>query len=144
MKIKRQSRIVELIKEHEIETQDQLAEMLINDGFNVTQATISRDMRELKVTKVTTSSGGQKYAVLASEDAKISEQLSRVFREGVISMDYAQNIIVIKTLNGMAMAVALALDSMGNSEIIVSLRPSRRQFVLSNGCAAVDTAYYKY
>lgn len=118
MKIKRQSRIVELIKEHEIETQDQLAAMLNAEGFNVTQATISRDMRELKLTKVATSDGGQKYAILSAGDIQISERLGRVFRDGVISMDYAQNIIVIKTLNGMAMAVAAALDSMGNNEVM--------------------------
>ncbi len=118
MKIKRQSRIVELIQEHEIETQDKLAEMLNAEGFNVTQATISRDMRELKVTKVTAADGGQKYAVLTSGSIGLSERLERVFKDGVVSMDYAQNIIVIKTLNGMAMAVAAALDSMGNNEIM--------------------------
>lgn len=118
MKIKRQSRIVELIKENEIETQDRLAEMLNAEGFNVTQATISRDLRELKVTKVAAADGGQKYAILASGDIQLSERLGRIFRDGVISMDYAQNIMVIKTLNGMAMAVAAALDSMGNNEIM--------------------------
>lgn len=118
MKVKRQSKIVELIKEHEIETQEQLAEMLNAEGFNVTQATISRDMRELKVTKVASAGGSQKYAVLDSSDIQVSERLGRVFRDGVISMDYAQNIIVIKTLNGMAMAVAAALDSMGNNEVM--------------------------
>lgn len=118
MKIKRQSRIVELIKEHEIETQDKLVEILNSEGFNVTQATISRDMRELKLTKVATGDGGQKYAILTSGDIQISERLGRIFRDGVISMDYAQNMIVIKTLNGMAMAVAAALDSMGNNEVM--------------------------
>ncbi len=118
MKIKRQSRIVELSKEHEIETQDKLVEILNSEGFNVTQATISRDMRELKLTKVATGDGGQKYAILTSGDIQISERLGRIFRDGVISMDYAQNMIVIKTLNGMAMAVAAALDSMGNNEVM--------------------------
>jgi transcriptional regulator of arginine metabolism len=118
MKVKRQSKIVELIKDNEIETQDKLVEMLNAEGFNVTQATISRDIRELKLTKVSTGNGGQKYAVLTSGDIQVSERLRRVFRDGVISMDYAQNIIVIKTLNGMAMAVAAALDSMGNNEIM--------------------------
>jgi transcriptional regulator of arginine metabolism len=118
MKVKRQSKIVELIKDNEIETQDRLVELLNAEGFNVTQATISRDIRELKLTKVATGSGGQKYAVLSSGDIQVSERLKRVFKDGVISMDYAQNIIVIKTLNGMAMAVAAALDSMGNNEIM--------------------------
>lgn len=118
MKIKRQSKIVELIKDNEIETQDRLVELLNAEGFNVTQATVSRDMRELKVTKVATGSGSQKYAVLDSGDIELSERLSRVFRDGVVSIDYAQNIIVIKTLNGMAMAVAAALDSMENNEVM--------------------------
>ena len=93
-------------------------EILNSEGFNVTQATISRDMRELKLTKVATGDGGQKYAILTSGDIQISERLGRIFRDGVISMDYAQNMIVIKTLNGMAMAVAAALDSMGNNEVM--------------------------
>jgi transcriptional regulator of arginine metabolism len=118
MKIKRQSRIVELIRDNDIETQDRLVELLNNEGFNVTQATISRDVRELKLTKVASEDGGQKYAILSSGDVQISERLGRVFRDGVLSMDYAQNIIVIKTLNGMAMAVAAALDSMENNEIM--------------------------
>ena len=118
MKIKRQSKIVELIRDNDIETQDKLVEMLNDEGFNVTQATVSRDLRELRLTKVASENGGQKYALLHSDDVQISERLARVFRDGVISMDYAQNIIVIKTLNGMAMAVAAALDSMGNSEVM--------------------------
>lgn len=118
MKIKRQSKIVELIKDNEIETQDKLVEMLNAEGFNVTQATVSRDMRELRLTKVSTGSGSQKYAVLDSDNVQLSERLTRVFRDGVVSIDYAQNIIVIKTLNGMAMAVAAVLDSMDNSEVM--------------------------
>lgn len=118
MKVKRQSKIVELIRDNDIETQDQLVEMLNAEGFNVTQATVSRDLRELRLTKVASENGGQKYALLHSDDVQVSERLARVFRDGVISMDYAQNIIVIKTLNGTAMAVAVALDSMGNSEVM--------------------------
>lgn len=118
MKVKRQSKIVELIRDNDIETQDQLVEMLNAEGFNVTQATVSRDLRELRLTKVASENGGQKYALLRSDDVQVSERLARVFRDGVISMDFAQNIIVIKTLNGTAMAVAAALDSMENSEVM--------------------------
>jgi transcriptional regulator of arginine metabolism len=78
-------------------------------------------VRELKLTKVASEDGGQKYAILSSGDVQISERLGRVFRDGVLSMDYAQNIIVIRTLNGMAMAVAAALDSMENNEIMGSI-----------------------
>lgn len=121
MKIKRHSKIIELIREFDIETQEELASRLKDAGFDVTQATISRDIRELKLTKVATSDGIQKYEVFLQDDNKTAEKFIRVFKEGVINIDYAQNILVIKTLNGMAMGVAAALDSMGNDEIIGSI-----------------------
>lgn len=118
MKVKRQSKILELIRENDIETQEMLADLLNKAGFNVTQATVSRDIRELKLTKATMQSGKQKYVATAKESSFVTERLNRVFRDGVVSIDYAQNIVVIKTLIGMAMAVAAALDSMENSEIM--------------------------
>ena len=121
MKIKRHSKIIELVREFDIETQEELASRLKDAGFDVTKATISRDIRELKLTKVATSDGIQKYEVFLQDDNKTAEKFIRVFKEGVINIDYAQNILVIKTLNGMAMGVAAALDSMGNDEIIGSI-----------------------
>lgn len=121
MKVKRHSKIIELIKDNDIETQEELADKLKEMGFDVTQATISRDIRELKLTKMSSSNGKQKYTVLGSDENTSNEKLERIFKDGVISIDYAQNIIVIKTLNGMAMAVAAALDSMNNSEIMGSI-----------------------
>ena len=118
MKVKRQSKILELIRENDIETQEMLADLLNKSGFNVTQATVSRDIRELKLTKATMQSGKQKYVATAKESSFVTERLNRVFRDGIVSIDYAQNIVVIKTLIGMAMAVAAALDSMENSEIM--------------------------
>lgn len=118
MKVKRQSKILELIRENYIETQEMLADLLNKAGFNVTQATVSRDIRELKLTKATMQSGKQKYVATAKESSFVTERLNRVFRDGIVSIDYAQNIVVIKTLIGMAMAVAAALDSMENSEIM--------------------------
>lgn len=118
MKVKRQSKILELIRENDIETQEMLADILNKAGFNVTQATVSRDIRELKLTKATMQSGKQKYVATAKESSFVTERLNRVFRDGIVSIDYAQNIVVIKTLVGMAMAVAAALDSMENSEIM--------------------------
>ena len=118
MKVKRQSKILELIRENDIETQEILADLLNKAGFNVTQATVSRDIRELKLTKATMQSGKQKYVATAKESSFVTERLNRVFRDGIVSIDYAQNIVVIKTLVGMAMAVAAALDSMENSEIM--------------------------
>ena len=118
MKVKRQSKILEIIKDNEIDTQEMLAERLNSEGFNVTQATVSRDIRELKLTKVSISPGKQKYVAVSSDENEINQRLKRVFRDGVTALDFAQNIIVIKTLTGMAMAVAAALDAMDNTEIV--------------------------
>lgn len=112
MKVGRQSKIIELINKHDIETQEELAELLNNSGYNVTQATISRDIRELKLTKVSVDDGKQKYIVLNNTESGLSEKFVRVLRDGFLSMDMAQNIIVIKTVSGMAMAVAAALDAL--------------------------------
>lgn len=118
MKVKRQSKILEIIRDNEIDTQEALAEKLNEAGFNVTQATVSRDIRELRLTKVSVGAGRQKYAAISNDEGEIGERLKRVFKDGVTSIDFAQNIIVIKTLTGMAMAVAAALDAMENTEII--------------------------
>lgn len=118
MKISRQSKIIELIHKYDIETQEELAERLMKDGYNVTQATVSRDIRELKLTKVALDGGKQKYIVLQQSEPVMSEKYTRVLREGFLSMDMAQNILVIKTVSGMAMAVAAALDALKFSSIV--------------------------
>lgn len=112
MKVGRQSKIIELINKHDIETQEELADLLNGAGYNVTQATISRDIRELKLTKVAVDDGKQKYIVLNNTETGLSEKFVRVLKDGFVSMDMAQNIIVIKTVSGMAMAVAAALDAL--------------------------------
>lgn len=117
MKINRHARILELIKDHEIGTQEELAEYLKQDGLIVTQATISRDIRQLHLTKVPAESGRQKYAVLQSDQSRMDEKYLRVLKDGYESMDSAGNILVIKTVSGMAMAVAAALDAMDWPEI---------------------------
>lgn len=138
MKVKRQSKILELIRENDIETQEMLADLLNKAGFNVTQATVSRDIRELKLTKATMQSGKQKYVATAKESSFVTERLNRVFRDGIVSIDYAQNIVVIKTLIGMAMAVAAALDSMENSEIMGTIAGDDTVFcVVKNESRAV-------
>ena len=118
MKISRQSKIIELISKYDIETQEELAERLMEAGFNVTQATVSRDIRELKLTKVAVDGGKQKYILLQKTEPDISEKYIRVLKEGFVSMDMAQNILVIKTISGMAMAVAAALDALQISSIV--------------------------
>lgn len=138
MKVKRQSKILEIIKDNEIDTQEALAEVLNKSGFNVTQATVSRDIRELKLTKISAGIGKQKYVAMSNDDNKIGERLERVFRDGVISIDFAQNIIVIKTLTGMAMAVAAALDAMDNTEVMGTIAGDDTVFcVVKNETKAV-------
>lgn len=121
MKVKRQSKVLELIRKYDIETQEELLDYLVKEGFSVTQATVSRDIRELRLTKIATSNGKQKYAVLHDASDNMSEKFVRVFKEGFVSIDMAQNILVIKTVSGMAGAVCTALDAMNIREIVGSI-----------------------
>ena len=121
MKTKRQTKILELIQKHDIETQEELSAYLTRDGYQVTQATVSRDIRELKLTKIAMDNGRQRYVVLSDADTGMAEKLVRVLREGFVSMDYAGNILVIKTVSGMASAVGAAVDAIKLSEIIGSI-----------------------
>ena len=121
MKINRHAKIVELISKYRIEKQEELAEYLNKEGFKVTQATVSRDIRDLKLTKVPTDDGRQKYAVHQKGESEMSEKYIRVLRDGFVSMDMAQNILVIKTVSGMAMAVCAAIDAMEWKEVVGSI-----------------------
>ncbi len=112
MKYNRQAKILEIIEKNEIETQEELVLKLKEEGMDVTQATISRDIKELKLVKVLTDSGKSKYASIEQSDNEISGKLLRVFTEAFVSIDYANNIAVVKTLPGMAQAVASAVDSL--------------------------------
>lgn len=117
MKVDRHSKIVELIGKYEIETQEELAEYLMRAGYAVTQATVSRDIRELKLSKVQAESKKQRYVVLQNQGT-FSDKYIRILRDGYMTMDMAQNILVIKTVSGMAMAVAAALDAIHFQEIV--------------------------
>ncbi len=121
MKSKRHVKILELIQKNDIETQEELLDYLKQEGYRVTQATVSRDIRELKLTKVAVKNGRQKYAVLAENTKDMMEKYTHIFQNGFVSMDMAQNILVVKTVPGMAMAVAAALDSMDCHEIVGSI-----------------------
>ena len=121
MKTNRQSKIIEIIQKNEVEKQDELSALLEKDGFRVTQATVSRDIRELKLTKIPTAGGRQKYAVITDAPENLSKKYERVLREGFLSMDMAQNILVIKTVSGMASAVCAAIDAMKMREIVGSI-----------------------
>ena len=116
MKTKRHNAIIELIKTREIGTQEELLDLLKDSGFDVTQATISRDIRELNLTKVNVGNR-QKYAVI-QKDEGVSEKYVRVLRDGFVSMFSSGNLIVLRTVVGMAMAVATAIDALEINEII--------------------------
>jgi len=118
LKSQRHCKIIELITKNNIETQEELADTLNQAGFNVTQATVSRDIRELKLTKMSVNGERQKYVILQSKENQMNEKYMRVLKDGFVSMDMAQNILVIKTVPGMAMAVAAALDAMNWYEIV--------------------------
>ena len=117
MKVDRHSKIVELIGKYQIETQDELASYLKEAGYHVTQATVSRDIRELKLTKVQRENGRQCYAVMQTQK-DFSEKYLRILRDCFVSMDMAQNILVVKTVSGMAGAAAEALDVIGFHEMV--------------------------
>lgn len=121
MKVKRHAEIIELINKYEIDTQEELTKRLQDAGFKVTQATVSRDIRELKLTKVAGDNGKQKYVVLQGKESDLYDKYVQVLRTGFLSMDKAQNILVIKTVAGMAMAVAAALDELPISGIVGSI-----------------------
>lgn len=118
MKRRRLEKIIELIGKYDIETQEELADRLQREGFQVTQATVSRDIRELKLSKVPVSGGRQKYALLDHQEHQMAEKYVNILRQAFVSMDSAQNILVIKTVSGMAMAVAAALDKINWKEIV--------------------------
>lgn len=121
MKAKRQAKILDLIVKKEIGTQEELTTELERAGFIATQATVSRDIREMKLTKVAMSDGKLRYVAYRKTDDDMCEKYIRIFRDGFVSMDNAQNILVIRTVSGMAMAVAAALDHMELPEIVGSI-----------------------
>ena len=121
MKKTRHRKIVEIIEKRDVETQEELAGYLKEAGFTVTQATVSRDIRELKLSKVPTGGGKQKYVILRQDDSHMGDKYIRVLRDGFVSMDMAQNILVIKTVSGMAMAVCAAIDSLKWNEVVGSI-----------------------
>ena len=130
MRYARHQKILELINAHEIDTQDRLVEKLREAGFNVTQATVSRDIRELQLVKRAGASGRSCYAQSTAKDAPISERFRKILRETILSIDSAENIIVIKTLSGCANAAAEAIDTSNFPEIIGTLAGDNTIFMV--------------
>lgn len=122
MKSQRQAKIMEIISKTNVETQEQLLELLQKEGFHGTQATISRDIKELRIVKELTSLGTYRYTIPTNEvSGSFTSRLNTIFKECVIGFDYAQNIIVVRTLPGLASAAGSAIDSMNLSTVVGSI-----------------------
>jgi len=127
MKTERHNKIMELIQKNDIGTQEELARRLVEEGFDVTQSTVSRDIRQLHLSKMPAKNGAPKYVLLKDNgrspdaDPHLSDKYIRVLKDGFVSVDMAGNILVVKTVSGMAMAVAAAIDAMKFDEIVGSI-----------------------
>ena len=118
MKKNRHDKIIELINNYVVETQEQLAALLKDAGYDVTQATVSRDIRQMKLTTQVTPDGRQKYVYTTADPEVMHDKYVSVIKAGYVSMDVAGNLLVIRTVSGMAMAVAAAIDALDMPEII--------------------------
>ncbi len=130
MKYLRHAKIHQLINEHEVETQEELVKLLERENFKVTQATISRDIRELRLIKVLAQNGKYKYASIKEKNEIITDRFIKVFKESVVNIDHAENIVVIKTLPGAGQAAAAALDAIGRDEVVGTLAGDDTIFVV--------------
>ncbi|WP_313345554.1 arginine repressor [Sedimentibacter sp.] len=128
-KYTRQTKILELISKKEIETQEELADGLKAMGIDVTQATISRDIKELRLVKVMSKNGKYKYATIGQSQEGITDRLNKIFENSVVSIDNALNIIVLKTIPGAAQICASAIDYMGVDNIVGTLAGDDTVFV---------------
>lgn len=137
MKSKRQAKILEIISTTNVETQEQLLQELQKAGFTSTQATISRDIKELRIVKELTSFGTYRYTTAAKEmPNSFLDRLNTIFRESVTNFDYAQNLVVIHTLPGLANAAASALDAMNMSVVLGTLAGDDTVFVVMRDASA--------
>ncbi|HAS72666.1 MAG TPA: arginine repressor [Clostridiales bacterium UBA8960] len=130
MKYSRHTKIFEIIESKDIETQDELASELRAAGFQVTQATVSRDIKEMRLIKVLTKEGRYKYASIREKEGVVNERFLKIFRNSVTSLDFAGNIIVIKTLVGSASAAAVSIDALNLKNIVGSIAGDDTIFLL--------------
>ncbi len=137
-KYTRQLKILEMITSSEIETQEELADGLKAINIDVTQATISRDIKELRLIKTVSKSGKQKYATIAQSQEGIAERLNKMFENSVVSIDDAMNIIIVKTIPGAAQICASAIDYMGLENVVGTLAGNDSVFVAIKSLEAVE------
>ncbi|NLK73243.1 MAG: arginine repressor [Clostridiales bacterium] len=139
MKYSRHNKILELIQKHEVETQEELAQLLINSGYHVTQATISRDIKELKLIKIQTHEGKYKYSAETQSYQSITDRFIKVFKDTILSVSHSNNIIVLKTLTGCANAACEAIDALNLNNILGTIAGDNTIFVVVDEKANVQS-----
>lgn len=144
MKSVRHAMILEIIESKDIETQEELAEELMRHGVRVTQATVSRDIKELRLLKVLSDKGGYKYATADRAEQGMDDRYIRIFSESVLSMTSAGNLIVIKTLTGSANAAAEAIDSLKWPDVIGTLAGDNTILIIIQNEDAVEAALARF
>lgn len=130
MKIDRHSKILEILNKYEVETQEDLTNYLREAGINVTQATVSRDIRQMKLVKVMTKTGKYKYAAYSNQSSDLDDRIVNVFREALLTIDYANNFVCLHTISGMAQAAAVAIDALKLNEVIGTVAGDDTIFIL--------------
>jgi transcriptional regulator of arginine metabolism len=130
MKYLRHAKILEIIMQRDIETQEELTQALRENGMNVTQATVSRDIKELRLVKQMSKNGRYRYASMSSQDALLTDRLVRLFKESVVSLDHSGNMVVIRTLSGAANAAASAIDAASFKEVVGTIAGDDTIFVV--------------
>lgn len=143
IKKRRHMKILELISNEDIVTQDDLTELLRLSGFEVTQATVSRDIRELKLTKAADENGVYKYTISPSDDERPLGKYGFILRETVLSWEKAYSLVVVKTISGMANAACAAIDHLQWSEVVGTIAGDDTIFIASRGIAEVDAIVEK-
>lgn len=135
-KLKRHQKILQLIQDNNVDTQQQLLELLLNEGCDVTQATVSRDIKELRLQKTALPQGGYKYSAKQTDAGELAASLSDVFSKAIISVEYSFNLVVVKTYPGMAQAVCASLDTMTDVGILGTIAGEDTIFIATRSEAA--------
>lgn len=130
MKSKRHDKILEIINNTEVETQEELAEALKECGFDVTQATVSRDIKNLKLIKMQSTSGKYRYVAPSREETEINDKLYSILKNAALSAEKVDKFVVVKTLTGAASAVAEAIDNLYPEEIAGTIAGDNTIFIL--------------
>ncbi len=144
MKTRRHDQILELIKEHDIETQDELLRYLRDSGFDVTQATVSRDIKELRLVKAMSHTGKYKYSLGGEAVNDMSSKFYSLFADSVLSVESAMNMVVVKCLNGMAQAVCASMDTMYWQGFLGTLAGEDTIFIVCRSEAAAREAQEEF